>query len=411
MKFVAVRENTWLALDTLRAHKVRTALTVLGVFIGVFIIVAVAAVLNGFRQTIIDDIEQFGTNNIYIYRFPFVHTGPLPADVRARKPLSLEDAWAIRDRAQSVEYVSPGLQAFLANAKYHGKEMRNPQFRGVFPEDEMVGNTIVAEGRYFTQSENEHAAPVAVIGWNVVEALYPHSSAVDKEIIVNGNKFRVVGVMEEKKGSFGGENPEDNNILVPYKSFKKMEPNADDHFIAVRARQGKLDRAIDEITDILRRQRKVKYNESNNFEIGTADSIIEKFDQITFAVLAVMVAISSVAFMVGGVGVMNIMLVSVTERTKEIGVRKAIGARRSDIVWQFLTEAMALTGTGGVLGILIGMLGAFLCNRLVPNLPAVIPLWSYIFGFAGSVSIGLLFGIWPAVKASKLDPIEALRYE
>ncbi|MGI8786124.1 MAG: ABC transporter permease [Acidobacteriota bacterium] len=412
MKLGAIRENTILAFDTLRGHKVRTALTILGVFIGVFIIIAVAAVLNGFRETIVQQVERFGTSVIFIHRFPFVQTGDLSPEVRQRKPMSLEDAWAIRDRAPSVEYVSPGLQSFfLTTAKYQGQEMRNPRLRGVFPESEMVTSYQITEGRFFTDSENEHAAPVAVIGSHVIEALFPNISPIDKEFIVNGRKFRVIGGLEKNKGGFGGDNPEDSIILIPYRTFKKMAPWADDHMIFVKARAGRLDAAINEITDVLRLQRKVKYNEPNSFEIGTPDSLIEAFDQIVFAVLAVMVAISSVAFMVGGVGVMNIMLVSVTERTREIGIRKAIGARRSDIIWQFLTEAMALTGAGGILGILIGMLAAFLFNRFIPNLPAIIPMWAYIFGFAGSVSIGLIFGIWPAVKASKLDPIEALRYE
>ncbi|HEY3131071.1 MAG TPA: ABC transporter permease [Acidobacteriota bacterium] len=413
MNLNSLKENTLLALDTLRQHKFRTFLTVLGVFIGVFIIIGVASVLNGFRQSVIDQVESFGTRNVYIYRFPLFQTGRLPPEVRQRKPLTLDDAWAIRDLCPSVAYVSPGLQKFFPppTAKYRDRELQNTFFRAYFPESEMVGNIKLSDGRYFSAAENEHAAEVCVIGSNVVDGLFPHTNPIDKEIILDGKKFRVIGTQEKHTAGPFGDDRADDLIIIPYKAFKKTYPTWDDHFIAVQAKEGQLDQAIDQITQVLRRRRNVKYNDPNNFDIGTAQTIIQTFDQITFAVLAVMVAISSVAFLVGGVGVMNIMLVSVTERTREIGIRKAIGARRSDIVWQFLTEAMALTGAGGVLGILFGMLLAFLINRLIPNLPAVVPPWAIAFGFAGSVSVGLFFGIWPAAKAAKLDPIEALRYE
>lgn len=416
MKLGAIRENTILALDTLRGHKVRTALTILGVFIGVFIIIAVAAVLNGFRATVVQQVERFGASVIFIHRFPFVQTGDLPPEVRRRKPMSLEDAWAIRDLAPSVEFVSPGLQSFfLTTAKYQGQEMRNPRLRGVFPVSEMITSYQITEGRFFTDSENEHAAPVAVIGSNVIEALFSNVSPIDKEFVVNGRKFRVIGGLEKNKGGFGGDNPEDSIILIPYRTFKRMAPWADDHMILVKARPGRLDAAINEITDVLRRQRKVKYNEANSFEIGTPDSLIEAFDQIVFAVLAVMVAISSVAFMVGGVGVMNIMLVSVTERTREIGIRKAIGARRADVLVQFLIEAVALSALGGLVGVVGGYVLANLVRLIIGRWTDLPPVHTPIFAIAGAfvfcAVIGIIFGIYPAARASKLDPIEALRYE
>jgi putative ABC transport system permease protein len=413
MNLNSLKENTLLALDTLRQHKFRTFLTVLGVFIGVFIIIGVASVLNGFRQSVIDQVEDFGTRNIYVYRFPLIQTGRLSVEVRQRKPLSLDDAWAIRDLCPAVEYVSPGLQKFFPppTAKYRDREMQSTFIRAYFPESEMVSNVRLSDGRYYSAAENEHASEICVIGSNVVDALFPHTNPIDKEVILDGKKYQVIGTQEKHKTGAFGDDRADDMIIVPYRTFKKVYPTADDHFIAVRAKEGKLDQAMDQITELLRRRRHVKHNDPSNFDVGTAQSIIQTFDQITFAVLAVMVAISSVAFMVGGVGVMNIMLVSVTERTREIGIRKAVGARRSDIVWQFLTEAMALTGAGGVLGILFGLLLAFLVNKLIPNLPAVVPPWAIAFGFVGSVSVGLFFGIWPAAKAAKLDPIEALRYE
>ncbi|HEY2931905.1 MAG TPA: ABC transporter permease [Acidobacteriota bacterium] len=412
LRFVTLKENVLLALDTLRQHKFRTFLTILGVFIGVFIIIGVASVLNGFRHSVISSVEEFGTRNIYIHRFPLFQMGRMPPEVRQRKPLTVEDAEAIRDLCPAVEHVSAGLEKFPPPAvKYRGREAQTTGLRGGFSEWEMVGNVSLEDGRYFSAAENEHATEVAVIGANVKDALFPNLSALEKEITVDGKNFRVIGVEEKHKAGAFGDDSEDNYISIPYRTFKKIYPNADDHFIAARAREGQLDKALDQITELLRRRRHVKHNQPDNFGIGTAQSIIERFDQITFAVLAVMVAISSVAFMVGGVGVMNIMLVSVTERTREIGIRKAIGARRIDIVLQFLTEAMALTGAGGLLGIVFGMLLAFAINRLMPNLPAVVPAWAIAFGFLGSVSVGLFFGIWPAAKAAKLDPIEALRYE
>jgi putative ABC transport system permease protein len=413
MNLGGIKENTIVALETLREHKFRTFLTVLGVFIGVFIIIGVASVLNGFRQSVVDQVEEFGTRNIYVYRFPLVQTGRLSPEVRQRKPLTLDDAWAIRDQCPAVESVSPHLQFVYPppNAKYRDQMAETVFLRASYPEAENVGNVILSEGRYFTAAENEHASAVAVIGANVVEALFAHISALDKEIRVDGRKLRVVGALEKHKAGPFGDDRADNLVILPYKTFKKFYPLADDHFIAVQAREGQLDQAVDQITELLRRRRHVKPAAENNFDLGTAQTIIKTFDQITFAVLAVMVAISSVAFLVGGVGVMNIMLVSVTERTREIGIRKAVGARRRDIVWQFLTEAVALTGAGGVLGMLAGLLLAVAINRFVPSLRAEVPAWAVVFGFAGSVSVGLFFGIWPATKAARLDPIEALRHE
>ncbi|HSE37541.1 MAG TPA: ABC transporter permease [Blastocatellia bacterium] len=422
MNFSGIRENTALAMQTLVAHKFRAALTILGVFIGVLVIVAMAAVLNGFRQSVLDNAESFGTRNVYIWRYPFIMTSRPSAEVLNRKPLSLEDALAIEREVPAAEYVYAGIPYAIPlpgevppvppEVRYRDRAMNRAQLIGNFPIAELVMNVPVAEGRYFNDAENLHRAYVAVLAFNVVEALFPAEDPIGKTINVGGQDFTVVGtVKKQKAGPFGSENQEDNDIFIPYWTFHKMYPSKDDHFIIVRMRDGQMKEGIDGIEQVLRRRREVPLVKDNDFEIGTPDSFISTFDDIVGAVFGVMMIISSIAFMVGGVGVMNIMLVAVTERTREIGIRKAVGARRADIVWQFLTEAVTLTGVGGLAGLLFGWFLAWLVSTLVPALLMKIPLWAALVAFLGSVSVGLVFGMWPALKAAWMDPITALRHE
>ncbi len=410
----AIWENTKLAFETLRGNRMRSSLTVLGIFIGVLLVVTVASVLNGFRQSVVDQVEEFGTDNIYIHRMPIVNIGRRSRELRMRRELTLDDAWAIRDLCPSVALVSPVLRAptFRSRAVYRDEEIDAPRVQGVFPVDFLTANRRLAEGRFLTEQENTHRVPVTVLGHAAAEALFPSGGALGKEILIGGNKFSVIGVCEKRKeGPFGGENEQDSLFMIPYYTLLRYHPGRDDHFIAVRADTGLVESAKEEITEVLRRRRRVRWDEDNDFDFATADSLIESFDGIVFAVLAVMFLLSTVGFLVGGVGVMNIMLVSVKERTREIGVRKAVGARRRDIMGQFLVEAMLLCLIGGVLGLLVGEGLLALLGAAVSGLPSETPMWARLFAFGGSAGVGLFFGLWPAWKAASLDPIEALRYE
>ena len=407
-------ENILLAFEAMRDRKSRTALTIAGVFIGVVIIVGVASVLNGFRQRVVDNLEQFGANNLYITREPLMEMGRPGSEIRRRKRLTLKDVEAVAERSPSLVAVSPSIDAPPEDVvvRFRGQEMIGPALSGVWPAMSQVMNAELTGGRFFTEEETRAHAAVCVIGAGVIDGLFTQTSALDRDVQVAGRTFRVVGTMAKFKDSpFGGENPQDSMILIPYTIFRDMFPERREPIIAARAKTGMLQQAIAEVEDVMRVRRKVAWDAQNDFEIGTSDSMIRTFDKIVFATMAVMFALSSVAFMVGGVGVMNVMLASVRERTREIGIRRAIGARRRDIIGQFLTEAITLTGVGGLLGVAFGELLMLSLGALFPGMPVATPMWSRIFGLAGSMGVGLVFGLWPAIAAAKVDPITALRYE
>jgi len=413
----AFRENLSLALDTLRTHKFRSSLTILGVLIGTMTVIAVASIIAGLDRQVVELAEQFGTRTIWVYKIEFSVGHRLTREERLRKPLAFEDGMAIREQCPSVEEVSVVLFKEIiefglppTTVKYQGREMLDAQFMGVTPTHLRLVNASLADGRFFTPTDEMHRRDVAVIGDAVVKRLFPNEDPIGKTILVDGHAVQVVGVFDKFK-EFLGDNQDDRSVMIPYSTFKKFQPMARENFITVLAYPGRVDEAMDEMRGLLRRRRHVKPSEPDSFGFGTAESFVRQFRDIMSTVVLVTVVISSVGLLVGGIGVMNIMLVSVTERTREIGVRKAIGARRSDITWQFLLEAMTLTGLGGILGILAGVAISFLVRNFVPSLPSTVPLWSVGAGFAVAVSIGLFFGIWPALKAARLDPIVALRYE
>ncbi|MEN6625337.1 MAG: ABC transporter permease [Candidatus Sumerlaeia bacterium] len=410
----AVWENTLLALQNLRDRSFRSFLTILGVSIGVIIIMGVASVLNGFRQRFVDRVEQFGTSNIYITKFPIMSMNRWSYDIRHRKALMPEDAWAIRDQCPAVLAINAELFDEVDTVKYRDRELFMPTVRGTFPDLEQVYPIELADGRYFTLTENQQRVPVCMINWDAAETLFPHGQAVGKSIVVKNRLLKIIGVMGRLNDSSSRDEDDAQGLIyIPYNVFRQMFPSPwnESHFITARARPGQLKQALEQIEDVLRRRRHVAWTAPNDFDINTSASIVASFDRIVFATIAVMFALSTVAFMVGGVGVMNVMFASVKERTREIGVRRAIGARRRDIVWQFLVEAVVMTGVGGLFGVLVGEAMMYGFAVYLPSLPNNTPMWARIFGLFGSMSVGLLFGLWPAITAARLDPIKALRYE
>lgn len=408
---VSFRNNTMLAIDTIRAHKLRALLTMLGVIIGTGTIIGVGAILTGFDGAVTNVLRSFGPSAVIVSRTPAFQTTDLTPEERARKQLTYENAEDIRQNCIDCIRVSAMLwpNRGVIVTKYKGNAIYQTQLRGVEESYADTGQIDMHRGRFFTDFEDRHRASVAVIGADVEKGLFGEENPIGKPIVVDGQQFEVIGTMLRPTASFFDSS--DNRVLVPFFAMKKVYPNAQDVALIVTARDGMLPQAMDEIRTILRVQRHVPPNKPENFALSTAEQMVEQFRQITSMTFLVMIVLSSIGLLVGGIGVMNIMLVSVTERTREIGIRKAIGARRIDIIVQFLVEAAVLTGLGGLIGLGLGWAIAMLSKLIFPSLPTTVPAWAAILGILVSVGVGLFFGIWPASKAAKLDPVQALRYE
>ena len=411
-----ILENLWLALGTLRANKLRSFLTVIGVIIGVVTVMLIASIIAGVDTAVTKEVESFGTRSMYISKYnPGIHVGRLSREERMRKPLTYDDAIAL-SKLPAVEVVVPFLeitnnffgQKILVSGG--GKTSASVALQGTLPDFEKAGTQVISEGRFFSQFENDTNANVCVVGSKVADDFFRFSSPVGDTIKIGEQEFRVVGVLQKREQFLfsGGSDDQNNVIYLPYNVARKLKPNSEDIYLLAVAKPGHMQEGMDQVTDTLRVRRNVSFGKPDNFGIETTESLISSFHAITGGIAIAMVVISSVGLMVGGIGVMNIMLVSVTERTREIGVRKAIGARRKDILWQFLIEAMTLTGFGGLVGLGIGWAGTLLVKLIMPS---YVPLWAPAAGFIASVGIGMIFGLWPAWKAARLDPIESLRYE
>ncbi|HVW77505.1 MAG TPA: ABC transporter permease [Alloacidobacterium sp.] len=421
MRLTDSREAVRMALETLRANKLRSGLTVLGIVIGVATVITISSIISGLNNNVQNWVDSLGTNVLWVYHMPVIGVRPT-AEQLARKKLTFDDVNAIRLLPHvvaadgGVRHVNPIFQAGVIGVKYGNKKAQGVMLQGDTAQAAEVDDIGMKEGRMFTNDEDERRADVVVLGYDTAETLFGNQSALGKEVTIEGNLFTVIGVFDKRKQVFGGgRNQEDNMANFPIGTFMKLHPEdavTGGVWVAVKYDDQKNRSLVeDEVRELLRRRRKVRVEQPDNFEIFSPDSLTRLWNQLTGGLAIFMVAVSSVGLMVGGVGVMNIMLVSVTERTKEIGVRKAIGATKRNILLQFTTEAITLCALGGVIGIFIGGIITLLIRLLISALPATMSSTWAMIGFTVSCMIGLVFGIYPAWKAANLDPIEALRYE
>jgi len=415
MTLMEVKEGMFLAIGSLSANKFRSGLTILGVLIGVWSVIAMSSLIKGLDDAVQESISELGSNILFVDRFaPGTDYEDLTEEQRNYKHMSMIEAQAIKDNCPAVLAVSPENHYWARGGniiKYRDRKANRPAICGVLPDYQKVRDVSVSAGRFITDVDNNVRAKVCVIGSDIKDALFPEEDPINKEIRINNIRFTVIGVREKNETLFGGDDGMNNKALIPLETFMKLHPW--DKYLTLTvsvASAEQMDAAREQMITVLRRVRNVSYNKENDFAVFGQENIREMVGDITKYIYIAMVVISSVGLMVGGVGVMNIMLVSVTERTREIGVRKAIGARRNNILWQFLVEAMTLSGAGGLIGIASGIATALLIGMLTPVPFGVSPLFLTL-GFVVAISVGLVAGMYPAYRASSVDPIESLRYE
>jgi putative ABC transport system permease protein len=415
-----IREAIALALDSIGRNPLRSFLTMLGIVIGVTTVILISSVINGLNANVIGSIEDIGSNVIICYRFPWASLGRPPSEWFSRKELQAEWAEDI-EQLPGVEAAAPSMRIFRpefgAGTSYVRRgevRAKNVILQGNTPAIANVVSFGLESGRWFGPADEEHRSPVVVLGHDTAKTLFPGPTEdpIGQEVLIEGQVFTVVGVAELNRQSIGGgANPEDNIAIMPLSTLRKLHPEAKDYVIFVKAQSAeRVPQVVDSVRDLLRRKRRLPSNKPDDFAIFTPDAFIDLWQQISSGIFILTFAVGSVGLLVGGIGVMNIMLVSVTERTREIGVRKAIGARRRNIMWQFLLEAVTLAGVGGGIGILIGS-ALSVAVRMGTSLPATVAVFWVVAGMVVSASIGIVFGIYPAWKAARLDPVEALRYE
>jgi putative ABC transport system permease protein len=412
------RESVKMALETVRTNKLRSGLTILGIVIGVSTVITISSVISGLNNRVSAWVSSLGSNVFWVFHLPVIGVRPTTEQL-TRKKLNIDDVKALRTLPHVVaadggfQHVKSQFRVGDVSVKYGGKKIAGTILQGSTADITNVVDLTLLQGRMFTDAEDQRAEHVVVLGHDTWEELFGSENAIGKEVAIESGLYTVIGVLDKRKQPFGGgKNPADNMAFFPLGTFHNLHPEDKDMWVSVKYDDPKYKSLVEEeIRETLRIRRKVKVEAPDNFEIFGPDSLSKLWNQLTGGLVLFMIAVSSVGLMVGGVGVMNIMLVSVTERTREIGVRKAIGATKRTLLVQFTTEAVTLCAVGGVIGILLGAILTWIIYFLPIGLPATMSTLWVLTGFTVSCAIGLLFGIYPAWKAANLDPIEALRYE
>ena len=415
-----VRDEVMLALDTLRKNALRSALTILGIVIGITTVITVTSVINGLNENVLGGIRELGSDTIIAYRFPWASLSRPPSEWFTRKELLPE--WAddiarlphVKAASASMRIFQPQFGSGTADVRRGANRAKNVILQGNQPSIGEIFDLKIERGRFFNDTDAEHRAPVVILGYDTVRILFPESAGdgLGKEVVIDGQLFTVIGTLQkQRQGISGGSNPEDNSAYMPVTTLRKLYPNQKDYVIFAKARYPeKVGEAVEEIRDLLRRKRRLSNEKPDDFALFTSDYFLDLWNKISGLIFILMFAIASIGLLVGGIGVMNIMLVSVTERTREIGLRKAVGAKRANILLQFLIEAMTLSAVGGVIGVVFGS-SISLLMRYALKMSALLSFFWIAAALIMCAMIGIVFGVYPAWKAARLDPVEALRYE